>query len=152
MTAIDGLVEEYRKQVYSAIEAVSAKRKEGYGSAFSSFTRISIMWKSYMKMRYGVDVDLQADDVGFMMELFKMCREVNSPNIDNGIDGVNYASFGYALNSVRGKVNKDTEEDVLSIMKEWGFPMDFLENKEHFTENRKHLLSFIDSIRMKGVK
>ena len=90
-------VESYRKSVLNKIQEVSAQRQEGYGSALESFSRIGTMWSAYLTTKFGVQIEIKADDVGFLMELFKMCREMNKPDFENGIDGTNYALFGYAL-------------------------------------------------------
>ena len=100
-------VESYRKKVLDKIHDVSKQRQEGYGSALSSFSRIGTMWTAYIQAKFGISIEIGADDVGFLMELFKMCREMNKPDFENGIDGTNYALFGYALSDT---LRKNTSE------------------------------------------
>ena len=95
----DSLIENTRNNIFSEIAGVSKERQGDYGSAYDSFNRIGTMFSAYFKAKYSIEITVSPSDVAYLMSLFKMCREFHKYSKDNGIDGTNYAAFGYAFDA-----------------------------------------------------
>ena len=95
----DSLIENTRNNIFSEIAGVSKERQGNYGSAYDSFNRIGTMFSAYFKAKYSVEIAVSPSDVAYLMSLFKMCREFHKYSKDNGVDGTNYAAFGYAFDA-----------------------------------------------------
>lgn len=88
----------FRKAVFDRLEAVSKERHDGsYGPAEESFQRIATMWEAYWECK-GLDVPHTPADVGMLMMLFKMTREMYKHDFENILDGSNYFCFAGGFN------------------------------------------------------
>lgn len=80
-------MEESKKILQEAIDTICGPRRDAYGPAFESFSRIARMWSVYL------DYQVAAHDVAMLMVLFKVCRESNKHGHDNLIDIAGYAAL-----------------------------------------------------------
>lgn len=91
--------EEFRKKVFDQLEKVSKQRHTGsYGPAEESFRRIAILWEAYWKCK-GLNIPHTPADVGMLMSLFKMTREMYKHDFENILDGANYFCFAGGFNA-----------------------------------------------------
>lgn len=104
--------EEFRKNVFKQLEIVSKDRHDNsYGPAEESFNRIAIMWESYWKCK-GLDVPHTPADVGMLMMLFKMTREMYKHDFENILDGDNYFSFAGGFNAADALEKRMAKEEI----------------------------------------
>lgn len=73
--------------LYDATAVVTGARREAYGSAGVSFTKIARLWGGYLGR------EVLAKDVAMMMVLFKVAREQNAHSHDNLVDMAGYAAL-----------------------------------------------------------
>lgn len=88
------MTEPYRTKILQkAIDTVNGSRVQDYGEAESSMGAMSLLWNSYLKAKFNIDIDLTAKDVATMMILFKIGRTISGHNKeDNWIDICGYAA------------------------------------------------------------
>ena len=70
-----------------AKKVIAGPRREAYGNARTSFTRIARLWSGYLGR------EVLAKDVALMMVLFKVAREQNAHSHDNLVDMAGYAAL-----------------------------------------------------------
>ena len=74
-----------------ADELTNCDRQEAYGHPATNFQNTANFWNTYINGKYPeVNLSLTNEDVGFMMLLLKVSRELNAPKFDNLLDGVGY--------------------------------------------------------------
>lgn len=67
-------------------------RQSSYGHPTDNHSNTARFWQAYMERRYGVDVNITALDVCYMMVLLKVSRLANEPTqIDSLVDIAGYA-------------------------------------------------------------
>lgn len=70
-----------------AAEVINGPRREAYGDAKESFSRIAAVWSSILKH------PVTARDVALCMTGLKLCRESNAHGRDNLVDAVGYLAL-----------------------------------------------------------
>ena len=70
-----------------AEELINKDRRHEYGPAKISFQRIADMWSVYLNKK------VTPKDVALCMVLFKICREMGQPKLDNLVDAAGYVGL-----------------------------------------------------------
>ena len=95
------LTEDKYKSQYPILEEVAkileGDRRDSYGEAVSSFTRIADYWNDYIYHKYKDAVTLTPYDIAMMMALFKIAREENNHKHDNIVDAIGYLALANKL-------------------------------------------------------
>lgn len=73
-----------------AQEIIHGDREQTYGHPAKNLTHISQQWRLYLNQKFGVDIELAAEDVCWMMADLKKVRQMNAPTRDNLVDGAGY--------------------------------------------------------------
>lgn len=78
----------------SKVDEIVEARGNSYGHPYENFHNIARFWNGYLDARFGFEkmgASITREDVGFMMELFKIARGVNdkSENTLDDIEGYN---------------------------------------------------------------
>jgi hypothetical protein len=76
-----------------AQEIIHGDREQTYGHPAKNLNHIAEQWALYLLQKYGVPIDLQAEDVCWMMALLKMARQMNADKRDNLIDSIGYVGL-----------------------------------------------------------
>lgn len=83
-----------------AIKVVGGRGKS-YGRPEDNFQRIATLWTAHFANRYGLDLEVDVQDVAMMMALMKIARLQNDPNHhDSWVDTAGYAACGGELASI----------------------------------------------------
>lgn len=83
-----------------AIKVVGGRGKS-YGKPEDNFQRIATLWTAHFANRYGLDLEVDVQDVSMMMALMKIARLQNDPNHhDSWVDAAGYAACGGELASI----------------------------------------------------
>jgi len=78
----------------AASEIICGDREAEYGPPKSNFTDIGNLWATYLSGARGVEVNLSAQDVAYLLMLMKLARTYHGPPSDNtSIDLVGYAAL-----------------------------------------------------------
>jgi hypothetical protein len=86
-----------------AADIVRGERQEQYGPPERNFARIAAMWNAFLTIRRRYGEALDAEDVGIMMALLKICRtqgEVPAP--DSLVDAAGYLGIANEMRSESG--------------------------------------------------
>lgn len=76
-----------------AKDLIGGDRAEQYGSAYMMFQRIADFWNTYLGIR-----DIKANDVGNMMALMKIARNVKDPkHLDSAVDACGYIALAHQV-------------------------------------------------------
>ena len=67
---------------------IGGDRRRDYGTASENFDRIARYWNQWLEKKLRAPLD--ARDVGILMVLLKLAREMNTPKRDNLVDAVGY--------------------------------------------------------------
>lgn len=67
-------------------------REQTYGHPAKNFENIAAFWNAYIKMKRGVDANIDPDDVALMMALMKIARQTHKAVRDNITDICGYAA------------------------------------------------------------
>lgn len=71
---------------------IIAQRSLAYGN---NFPFLSKLWNNFLKLRYGIEVELEPADVAFMFSLHKISRLANAPDDEDTMkDMINYSWLG----------------------------------------------------------
>ena len=81
-----------RRTLETAAEYVAGPRSHDYGHPLDNHSRTAILWRAYLHARFGVDLDLNAEDVCWLMTDLKRSREMNRPTFDGPVDVAGYAA------------------------------------------------------------
>lgn len=77
-----------------ANDLIHGDRERTYGAPGRNATNTAEMWSLYIKQKYGVAVQLTADDFCLMMNQLKVARLINSPtHRDSQVDIAGYAGL-----------------------------------------------------------
>lgn len=75
-----------------AADVTKNARQSSYGHPADNHGNTAEMWASYIKRRFGVEIDVTALDVCYMMVLLKISRLANeTTQIDSLVDIAGYA-------------------------------------------------------------
>lgn len=94
---------------------VILERTKAYGNNFPTMAKL---WKTFFKMKYGIEVPIQNEDVPFLMQLHKISRLMVSPdNQDSMQDMYNYAWIGFNYEEYENASKPNNEEQVVNYEK-----------------------------------
>lgn len=78
------------------IQETFTARGSVYGPPEVNFANIAAFWRAWLKARHGVDVPLDAMDVGQMSAMIKIARLAETPHHeDSALDGAVYMLLGH---------------------------------------------------------
>ena len=78
------------------IDETFTARGSVYGPPETNFANIAAFWRAWLKARHGVDVELDAHDVGQMSAMIKLARLAESPHHeDSALDAMVYIGLGH---------------------------------------------------------
>lgn len=79
-----------------AIEITGKVRASEYGDVVSNMERMAYMMSAWIKVKHGVDVTLDGEDVAKMMGIVKDIRSISSKtHKDNYVDKAAYSAIEY---------------------------------------------------------
>lgn len=84
-----------------ARKIINGERQDQYGNPENSFPLIAERWTQRLQIRHGLNEELSAEDVAFMMVDFKLVREMIQRKRDNTVDAAGY--LGIYDDLVEGK-------------------------------------------------
>jgi hypothetical protein len=73
-----------------AFDIVYGDREQTYGHPAKNLENIADQWGLYLHQKYGVTLELSAEDVCWMMADLKKCRQLNTHKRDNVVDAIGY--------------------------------------------------------------
>jgi hypothetical protein len=73
------------------IDAIVEERGEAYGPPEQNHERTALLYRAYVKGRFGVDLELTREDVCWLAVLQKISREMNGGTEDGPRDVQGYA-------------------------------------------------------------
>jgi hypothetical protein len=76
--------------IQEAQGVIYGNREEIYGHPAKNLRNIAEQWSLYLEQRYGVKIQLNAEDVCWMMCDLKKARQMNSRKRDNLVDAIGY--------------------------------------------------------------
>ena len=77
-----------------AQEIIYGNREQAYGHPSKNLNLIANYWTAHLNSKYGLNINLTAEDVCGMMILLKQARLANSPeHIDSLVDLAGYAAL-----------------------------------------------------------
>ena len=72
------------------------ERARVYGAPENNFGSIADLWGAWLSARHGIEVNLDATDVGMMSALIKVARLAQTPNHeDSALDAATYLLLGH---------------------------------------------------------
>jgi len=84
---------------------VYGDRENTHGDPESNFGIIAEFWTTYLKRKYGVELTIDALDVGNMQTLLKIARLTrNNDHIDSLVDVMGYQGVNYRILKARGDI------------------------------------------------
>lgn len=82
------LARETAGRLAAQISKTVSDRGGNYGPPEENFANIAAFWRAWVKARHGVELPLDAADVGMMSALIKVARLAQTPDHeDSGLDG-----------------------------------------------------------------
>jgi hypothetical protein len=101
-----GINESHRAGIlHEAMQVTSGEREGSYGSPRQNFDNIATLWTAHLSARFGVHIDLTAEDVAWMMSDVKRARAMHSTgHRDNYVDGACYVA-------IAGELRESAEAD-----------------------------------------
>lgn len=83
-----------RTVLEQAHEIIHGDREQTYGHPSKNLESIASYWRTHIKAKFGVDLELSAEDVCIMMTQLKLARLANTPaHRDSVVDGVGYLAL-----------------------------------------------------------
>lgn len=76
-----------------AARLTAGDRNAAYGAPYDNLTHMANMVSAYVSGKYGLPVDLNAEDMAWIMVLAKISRTVASFKDDNYIDSAAYSAI-----------------------------------------------------------
>jgi len=76
-----------------AESAVYSDREKTYGEPAQNLGAIAVLWSSYLKAKFSIDVTLTAEDVAWLMIQLKTARAMRGFHRDDLIDTAGYAAL-----------------------------------------------------------
>lgn len=80
------ILEEANKIIYG-------DREQTYGHPSKNLEAIALFWSVYLYNKFGIDLDLTAEDVCWMMVDLKKARQLNQHKRDNVVDAAGYVAL-----------------------------------------------------------
>lgn len=87
----------------TAADAIVVDRMQHYGHPRDNFERAATMWKAYIFAKYGIKVNLTAEDYAQMMILAKQARLMNGYHADSVEDIAGYAKTHHMVVNEQAK-------------------------------------------------
>lgn len=87
-------------------ENVVEQREGLYGHPYDNFNNIAELWSTFLSARNGRPVDIDREDVGYMMILFKVARDINRASADNLVD---IHGYGKCIQMIRDKEQEQND-------------------------------------------
>lgn len=78
--------------IEEAARLVTGARNNDYGHPLDNHTATARMFAPYLERKYGVRLDLDAEDVCWFNVVQKISRDANAPKRDNAVDVAGYAA------------------------------------------------------------
>jgi len=83
-----------QQMLETATNLTCGDRNESYGPPFDNLTDCASLWRSYIRTKYAAEVELDAEDVAWMMALVKMTRSFQRGyHADNYVDSAAYSAI-----------------------------------------------------------
>ena len=95
---------------------VTGDRRDDYGAAHTSFSRIAAMWGAYL------DTPIEARDVAAMMALLKVARLAAGIKRDSWLDLAGYAALGASIDEAdrKGMATDTPRTGMIAKAEAWG--------------------------------
>lgn len=78
------------------IASTVTERARVYGAPEKNFAAIADFWNGWLSARHGIEVNLDATDVGMMSALIKVARLAQTPgHEDSALDAATYLLLGH---------------------------------------------------------
>lgn len=87
-----------------AARLTSGDRNAAYGAPYDNLTHMAHMVSAYVSGKYGLPVDLNAEDMAWIMVLAKMSRSVASLKDDNYVDAAAYSAIAGECRTIIDKM------------------------------------------------
>ena len=87
----------------AANSIIHGERNLAYGHPLDNHGCTALMWSSYLFRRFGLPINLSAEDVCWLNILQKVSREANAEGRDNMIDVAGYAGNVEMIQEERAK-------------------------------------------------
>lgn len=84
-----------------ALRIVDGDRGKFYGHPLDNHGNTAEFWASYLKRKFGVEINLKGRDVCLMMVLLKISRDANRPKEDNLLDICGYTRNAQMIDEER---------------------------------------------------
>lgn len=95
--------------IAEANRVVNGERARFYGHPLDNHGNTADLWRCWLSRRYGVDIPLDAESVGWLMILLKASREANAPKHDNLVDVCGYAENVHMIRTERARRANDSK-------------------------------------------
>jgi hypothetical protein len=69
---------------------VSGDREKTYGHPAKNLEATGILWQAHILAKYGISINITAEDVAWMMTQLKQARNMHMHKRDNIVDGIGY--------------------------------------------------------------
>ena len=76
-----------------AVEVTGGERQDSYGPVKDNLSNIAAYWTVYLTQRNGSLVEVDAEDVAWMMTMLKAARSMAGYHEDNYVDAAAYAAI-----------------------------------------------------------
>lgn len=76
-----------------AVEVTGGERQDSYGPVKDNLSSIAEFWQVYLTRRNGCLVQVEAQDVAWMMTMLKAARSMSGYHEDNYVDAAAYAAI-----------------------------------------------------------
>lgn len=73
-----------------ANDIIHGERRETYGDAANGMKGVADQWSLYMRQKYGIELELTAEDACWMMADVKKYRQMHKARRDNVLDAAGY--------------------------------------------------------------
>lgn len=87
-----------------AARLTTGDRNATYGAPYDNLTHMANMVSAYVSGKYGLHLDLNAEDMAWIMVLAKMSRSVASLKDDNYVDAAAYSAIAGECRTIIDKM------------------------------------------------